>query len=92
MIPFPYDYWKRAAAERAKDQRERTEMKLFCSECGHDTDHVHLHDEAHGIAGTHLAGSERYVCQVCGKATFATSRNKSVGMDFRLDGVPCEGR
>lgn len=42
-----------------------------CRRCKRDTEHRHLHDCAHGIPETHMAGSERYECIECGTATFA---------------------
>lgn len=56
--------------------------KPTCS-CGHAV-FRHLHDEAHGISGTHIAGSERYVCQQCGKAYFATEGTR-LGLEFFID-------
>ena len=48
-------------------------MKHRCRQCDCDceTEHWHGHDTAHGIPGTHMAGSERYVCQICGVMTWA---------------------
>ena len=37
---------------------------MKCPKCEKDT-LKHLHNEAYGIAGTHMAGSERYECE-CG--------------------------
>jgi len=31
-----------------------------------------MHSEAHGLAGTHMSGSERYECEVCGCSVFKT--------------------
>lgn len=36
-----------------------------CAGCGNCTPHRHLHDLAHGIHGTHMAGSERFQCIEC---------------------------
>lgn len=43
---------------------------VFCDNCQTETDHLHLHDTAHGIVGTHMAGSERFECAECGRVTF----------------------
>jgi hypothetical protein len=40
-----------------------------CFGCGNVTAHQHLHDCAHGIAETHMVGSERFVCELCGHVT-----------------------
>src|SRR5262245_3841170 len=45
-----------------------------CFGCGNVTAHQHLHDCAHGIAETHIVGSERFVCELCGHVTQAGSR------------------
>jgi hypothetical protein len=47
-----------------------------CFGCGNVTAHRHLRD-AHEIAETHMAGSERFVCELCGHATFAGSEGAS---------------
>ena len=44
-----------------------------CFGCGKVTAHQHLHDCAHGIAETHIDGSERFVCELCGHITRAGS-------------------
>ena len=43
-----------------------------CDTCGQPRPFKHLHDTAHGIAGTHMAGSERFECTVCGETYSAT--------------------
>ena len=40
-----------------------------CFGCGNVIAHRHLHDCAHGIAETHMVGSERFVCELCGHVT-----------------------
>jgi hypothetical protein len=47
-----------------------------CFGCGNVTAHRHLRD-AHEIAETHMAGSERFVCELCGHTTFAGSEGAS---------------
>jgi hypothetical protein len=44
-----------------------------CFGCGKVTAHQHLHDCTHGIAETHMVGSERFVCELCGHVTRAGS-------------------
>jgi hypothetical protein len=44
-----------------------------CFGCGNVTAHQHLHDCADGIAETHMVGSERFVCELCGHVTWAGS-------------------
>ena len=48
-------------------------MKMIakCDACGNTTEHSHLHDTAHGIAETHMAGSERFVCSTCGHVVYS---------------------
>lgn len=47
-------------------------MKVgHCSSCGERREFRHMHDTAHGIAGTHMAGSERFECSVCGTTYYA---------------------
>lgn len=55
-----------------------------CHGCGCQTPHRHLHDTAHGIMGTHMQGSERFVCGSCGHTTFATS-DEAFRFPFILD-------
>lgn len=43
--------------------------KWYCRRCEDITEHKHWHDAAHGIEGTHMAGSERYVCKTCNLTT-----------------------
>lgn len=44
----------------------------------------HRHDEAHGIAGTHMAGSERFECAVC-RHVLTREEAKSFGLKYVLD-------
>jgi hypothetical protein len=59
---------------------------IGCTACGKPTDHRHMHDTAHGIAGTHMAGTERYVCTKCGNAIYA-KEGRERGLHFILDKV-----
>jgi hypothetical protein len=42
-----------------------------CLRCHRVTPHAHEHDCAHGIAETHMAGTERWRCTACGHTTHA---------------------
>ncbi len=44
----------------------------------------HLHNEAHGISGTHMANSERYECSKCNKSYYKEEGEK-IGLKFFLD-------
>lgn len=57
-----------------------------CLTCETVTAHLHLHDCPHGVAGTHLAGSERFECVACGRLTFAHSE-AAHAFPFVLDGA-----
>jgi hypothetical protein len=37
----------------------------FCSSCGQNREFRHTHETAHGIPGTHMAGTELFECTVC---------------------------
>ena len=39
---------------------------MFYPECKKDVKYAHLHDSAHGLPETHISGSERYECAICG--------------------------
>lgn len=60
-------------------------MQHHCLTCKTETKHRHLHDTAHGISGTHMAGSERFQCRVCERTTFAHSGGAEA-FPFCLDG------
>lgn len=45
-----------------------------------------MHDCAHGLAETHMHGSERFVCTVCDLPTFAYSEGAD-RFTFVLDGL-----
>lgn len=56
---------------------------ILCRGCGNLVPHRHMHDAAHGIYGTHMAGSERFECSGCGLRTLAS--DKVDGFEFILD-------
>lgn len=41
-----------------------------CPKCGYTSEFRHVHDAAHGIEGTHMAGTERFVCSQCGHSIY----------------------
>ena len=59
-------------------------MKIICPNCGALAEMHHLHDEAHGIAGTHMAGSERYECNFCGHSIHK-SEGERLGLRYICD-------
>lgn len=60
-IPYPGD----------DDYNGGYKAPRFCRTCDDLTLHDHWHDTAHDISETHMAGSERFVCQHCGLTTHA---------------------
>jgi hypothetical protein len=62
----------------------RNVLMAFCLRCSINTPHEHLHDCAHGIPETHMAGSERFVCTVCKHSTYAGEAN-AAEFKFILD-------
>jgi hypothetical protein len=60
-------------------------MKHHCLGCNTTTYHWHLHDTAHGIPETHMAGSERFQCKECKLVTWAHSNDADL-FTFVLDG------
>ena len=58
-----------------------------CSSCGTETNFRHRHDTAYGLAGTHMVGTERFECQTCGKAYYATD-GAPPPLKFILDKEP----
>jgi hypothetical protein len=57
-----------------------------CFGCGKVTAHQHLHDCAPGIAETHVVGSERFVCVLCGHVT-RTDSDGAERFSFTFDKV-----
>lgn len=57
---------------------------MNCPKCKKKTEHKHMHDAAHGIPETHIAGSERYVCVECGYVMRKEEGEKQ-GLKFVLD-------
>jgi hypothetical protein len=50
-------------------------IEVQCKQCHKVTEHRHLHNEAHGVSGTHMYGSERFECVSCGCATHVSDDN-----------------
>ncbi|MEP9389614.1 hypothetical protein [Mesorhizobium sp. KR9-304] len=46
-------------------------IEAHCHSCGQKRPFRHMHDTAHGIPGTHMAGSERFECSACGETIHA---------------------
>lgn len=61
---------------------ERTDW--YCRRCEELVNHAHWHDAAHGIEGTHMDGTERFICNDCGLITFARDEGANHFI-FRLD-------
>jgi hypothetical protein len=57
---------------------------VWCDRCRRMTEHRHMHDCAHGIPETHMAGSERYRCEVCGNGVYK-AEGEILGLRFTLD-------
>lgn len=57
---------------------------MDCPKCKKETEHVHIHTCPYGIAGAHIAGTERYECKECGYAMFK-EEGTSQGLEFVLD-------
>ncbi len=55
-----------------------------CPKCKTEADFKHIHNCAHGIRETHMAGSERYECSQCGY-TIYKSEGEGLGFIFVLD-------
>lgn len=59
-------------------------MIVGCPQCKQQAPMRHLHDTAHGIAGTHMAGSERFECSSCGY-TLTQDEADARGLEYILD-------
>jgi len=57
---------------------------MECSKCETESEFRHLHNEAHGLAGTHMAGSERFECKSCGYSVYKVEGEK-LGFKFIAD-------
>ena len=57
---------------QASETREMVTKECFG--CGKVTAHRHVHDCAHDIPETHMAGTERFVCELCDHVTCADSK------------------
>lgn len=62
-----------------------------CPHCRSTDGYRHLHNAAHGIPGTHMAGSERFECASCG-CSLTKAEAIAAGKVFRFDvEVPVDG-
>lgn len=55
-----------------------------CPNCQQVATFNHIHNAAHGIPGTHMDGTERYVCSLCSHAIFK-EEGERLGLTFTLD-------
>jgi hypothetical protein len=60
--------------------------QYYCSGCGSVSEHNHVHNCAHGTPETHMAGTERFTCRLCGHAVAAADKEAS-RFPFILDAV-----
>ncbi len=54
-----------------------------CPKCKKET-LKHLHNEAHGISGTYMSGSERYECE-CGFRVASPKEGDKYKLEFFID-------
>lgn len=58
---------------------------MNCPNCHEAVDEFdHLHNTAHGIPGTHMAGSERFHCPECGVA-LTREQATALGLKYEID-------
>lgn len=55
-----------------------------CPHCEKKTEFNHVHNTAHGIPETHMAGSERFICKEC-KHPFYKHEGEKLGFRYVLD-------
>jgi len=55
-----------------------------CPECGENS-LQHTHQEAHGMSGTHMAGSEQYHCRACKFTVNSEEEGKKYDLPFFMD-------
>lgn len=68
-------------------RRDRLPMvMLFCETCNDTTEHRHMHDTAHGLEQTHMAGTERFQCTECNHSVYkAEGARRGFADKFILD-------
>jgi len=59
-------------------------ISAHCQICHGPREFEHLHDTAHGLPGTHMAGSERFQCSTCRTAVHVDDNGGR--FFFQLDG------
>ena len=57
---------------------------MACPKGKQEGEPKHLHNEAHGITGTHMAGSERFECRGCGHILSRVEAG-ALGLKYVLD-------
>ena len=67
-------------------KQEHNLSVAVCPQCKQESRFRHLHDTAHGIEGTHMAGSERFECAFCGFTVTPAMASEFPGLRFTLDG------
>ena len=58
--------------------------KKKCPKCNEFAEFKHMHDCAHGIPETHMAGTERHTCTEC-ETSFFKSEGEKHGFIYILD-------
>lgn len=61
--------------------------RAYCPTCKMENSFRHEHDTAHGIPGTHMEGSERYVCITCDLTVWPSMAGQFPTLPFTLDRV-----
>ena len=58
---------------------------MICPNCTEEVERfIHLHDEAHGVSGTHMSGSERFECPECDRH-LTREEAENFGLKYELD-------
>lgn len=57
---------------------------MICPNCKKEVEFGHYHACAHGIAKTHMAGTENYTCPECKKAYYKHD-GEQLGFKYYLD-------
>lgn len=59
-------------------------QSMTCPACKQAAPTQHMHSTAHGIPGTHMAGSERFECSAC-RHTLSREEAEGRGLAYALD-------
>jgi len=57
---------------------------MKCPRCKKEVEFKHMHNCAHGIPETHMAGTERFICSECERHIYKYEGEK-LGFKFELD-------